>query len=84
MLGNNEAPGPWFPMYSYTTALSSNSQAGQVRDRMEEIKHKWLPQVIMADDFDAAWEAYMEEYNTCDPQIYYQMLQQEVDRRVNG
>lgn len=84
MLGNNEAPGPWFPMYSYTTALSSNSQAGQVRDRMEEIKHKWLPQVIMADDFDAAWEAYMEEYNTCDPQIYYKMLQQEVDRRVNG
>ena len=23
-----------------------------------------------ADDFDAAWNQYMEEYNACNPQIY--------------
>lgn len=43
MIGNNEAPGAWYPMYSYTTSLSANSPAGQVRDRMDAVKHKWLP-----------------------------------------
>lgn len=83
MLGNNEAPGAWYPMYSYTTALSSNSEAGQIRDRMDEIKHKWLPQVIMSDDFESAWNSYMEEYYACDPQTYYEILQAEVDRKVS-
>lgn len=83
MLGNNEAPGAWYPMYSYTTALSSNSEAGQIRDRMDEIKHKWLPQVIMSDNFESAWNSYMEEYYACDPQTYYEILQAEVDRKVS-
>ena len=61
MIGNNEAPGAWYPMYSYTTSLSANSPAGQVRDRMDAVKHKWLPQVIMAEDFETAWEQYMED-----------------------
>ena len=84
MIGNNEAPGAWYPMYSYTTSLSANSPAGQVRDRMDAVKHKWLPQVIMAEDFETAWEQYMEAYDSCNPEIYYQMLQLEVEKRVKG
>ena len=38
-----------------------------------------MPQVIMADDFDAAWDQYMEEYNACNPQIYFDYLQQKVN-----
>ena len=38
-----------------------------------------LPMVIMADDFDAAWDQYMEEYNACNPQIYFDYLQQKVN-----
>lgn len=82
MLGTNEAPGAWYPMYSYTTALSVNSQAGQIREQLDEVKHKWLPQVIMADDFDTAWENYMQEYNACDPAAYLEDLQSEVNKRV--
>jgi len=33
----------------------------------------------MADDFDAAWNQYMEEYNACNPQIYFDYLQQKVN-----
>lgn len=84
MIGNNESPGAWYPMYSYTTSLSSNSPAGQIRDQMEAVKHKWLPQVIMAEDFETAWEQYMEAYDSCNPEIYYQMLQLEVEKRVKG
>ena len=84
MIGNNEAPGAWYPMYSYTTSLSANSPAGQVRDRMDAVKHKWLPQVIMAEDFETAWEQYMKAYDSCNPEIYYQMLQLEVEKRVKG
>ena len=84
MIGNNESPGAWYPMYSYTTSLSSNSPAGQIRDQMEAVKHKWLPQVIMAEDFETAWEQYMEAYDSCNPEIYYRMLQLEVEKRVKG
>ena len=82
MLGNHEAPGAWYPMYSYTTSLSASSQAGQIREQMDEVKHKWLPQVIMADDFDTAWGNYMQEYAACNPEEYYEILQSEVDKRV--
>lgn len=51
---------------------------------MDAVKHKWLPQVIMAEDFETAWEQYMEAYDSCNPEIYYQMLQLEVEKRVKG
>ena len=43
------------------------------------VKKIWLPQVIMADDFGAAWDQYMEKYNACNPQIYFDYLQQKVN-----
>ena len=67
MLGKNEAPGSWYPMYSYSDSIPL------------AVKKIWLPQVIMADDFDAAWDQYMEEYNACNPQIYFDYLQQKVN-----
>lgn len=36
----------------------------------------------MADDFDTAWENYMQEYNACDPAAYLEDLQSEVNKRV--
>lgn len=49
------------------------------KKNLEAVKKRWLPQVIMADDFDAAWDQYMEEYNACNPQIYFDYLQQKVN-----
>ncbi len=52
---------------------------GKVKNNLEAVKKRWLPQVIMADDFNAAWDQYMEEYNACNPQIYFDYLQQKVN-----
>ena len=83
MLGRNDAPGVWYPMYSYTNALTSNTQAGQTLERMDEVKHRWLPQVILAQNFEETWNSYMEAYNACDPQSYFEDLQKELDQRMN-
>lgn len=80
MIGNNEAPGAWYPMYSYTTSLSSNSPAGQIPRSDGSGETQMASQVIMAEDFETAWEQYMEAYDSCNPEIYYQMLQLEVKK----
>lgn len=79
MLGKNKAPGSWYPMYSYSDSIPSTSECGKVKNNIVAVKKIWLPQVIMADDFDAAWNQYMEEYNACNPQIYFDYLQQKVN-----
>lgn len=82
MLGSNEAPGKWYPMYSYTTTLSANTLEGQIKAQMDEVKHVWLPQIIMTQDYEAAWEEYMAAYKACSPEIYYRALQEELERRT--
>ncbi len=69
-------------MYSYATSLSDTTEAGMVYEQINEIKHEWLPRVIMAEDFDTAWQEYMDAYNACSPQILMEDLQQEVMRRI--
>lgn len=80
MLGTNEAPGTWYPMYSYTQSLSSKSQGGMIRDEIDAVKRNWLPQVIMSDNFASTWDAYMAAYQECDPQDYFDILQRHVDQ----
>lgn len=82
MLGSNEEPGPWYPMYSYTDMLTSDTDVGSVKEQINDVKHYYLPQVIMADDFDAMWNQYMEQYEACRPEILMEALQKEADRRI--
>ena len=58
-------------------------QAGQTLERMDEVKHRWLPQVILAQNFEETWNSYMEAYNACDPQSYFEDLQKELNQRMN-
>ena len=82
MIGNHEAPGAWYPLYSYASSLSDATEAGRVYEQINETKHDWLPRVIMAEDFDAAWQEYMAAYDACEPQILRDDLQQEVMCRI--
>ena len=82
MLGNNEAPGVWYPMYSYSSKLTYSSREGYVWKRMNDIKRQWLPRVIMADGFEEIWDSYMEAYNRCNPEVFFESVQQELDRRI--
>ena len=82
MLGTSEAPGPWYPMYSYSNNMTTSTEGGTAWLKMGEVKHQFLPQVVMADDFESAWANYLDEYNACNPQAFLDEMQQELDRRI--
>ncbi len=82
MLGTSEAPGPWYPLYSYSNNMTTATEGGMAWAKMGEIKHEYLPKVVMAGDFEDAWEEYMEVYNGCNPQAFVAEMQAELDRRM--
>ena len=74
----------WYPMWSYANALTTDSEAGLAKTNMDEVKHEYLPKVVMAEDFDAAWEEYMGVFNDrVDLKAYIDDLQKEVNRRID-
>lgn len=82
MLGDNEQPGKWYPMYSYSSKLTYSTEEGRVWKSMDEVKRQWLPLVIMADDFGEMWDRYMKAYKKCHPEIFFKSLQEELERRI--
>ena len=82
MLGNNEKPGKWYPMYSYSDQLTYSSQAGSVWKEMNAIKQDQLPKLILSDDFEQAWDEYMQMYESCEPEIFFDAMQRELERRA--
>lgn len=49
---------------------------------MGEVKHEWLPKVVMSDSFDVTWSDYMKAYEACSPQDFLSEMQEELDRRA--
>ena len=82
MLGTQEAPGAWYPMYTYSSTLTTATPGGTAWTKMGETKHEYLPKVVMASDFDSAWDEYMEAYEACDPDSFISEMQTELDRRM--
>lgn len=74
---------PWTPLYTWSNNLTSDTPEGYAWQQMGECKHKWLPQLVLAGDFDTAWRQYVEEYSRCNPDIFIQAAQDEVYRRLN-
>lgn len=84
MIGTVETPGPWYPLWSFSGTLTTATEGGLANIRMTEVKHEYLPKLVMADNFDTAWTNYMKVYNECNPQSYLDELQTEVYRRVDA
>lgn len=82
MIGTSEAPGDWYPMWSYSNTLTTSTPGGTSWTKMGEIKHEYLPKVVMADDFEAAWNEYMDVYEGCNPEAFLDEMQAELDRRM--
>ena len=78
-----EENAPWFPMYSYSNTMTTATPGGVAWTKMGEVKHEWLPRIVMADDFEAAWEQYMAAYNAVNPQDFLSEMQEELDRRAS-
>lgn len=80
-----EVTPPWFPLYTAENLWGQDTPYGQAKQAMSDVKHKWLPQVIMAEDFESAWESYMEEYEReVDVEAYEAELTREVQRRIEN
>ena len=84
MLGTSEAPGAWYPMYSFSSNMTTATEGGMAWAKMDEIKHEYLPKVVMASDFESAWEEYMGVYEGCNPQAFLDEMQEELDRRMEA
>ena len=82
MLGTSPAPGPWYPMYTFSQTMTTDTEGGTAWLKMGEVKHEYLPKVVMADDFDAGWAEYMEAYNACNPDAFIAEMQVELERRI--
>ena len=77
-----EENGPWFPMYSYSNNMTTDTPGGVAWVKMGETKHEWLPKVVMASDFESTWSDYMDAYDACNPQDFLDEMQEELERRA--
>ena len=82
MLGTTEKPGPWYPMYTFSSSMTTATPGGTAWAKMGEIKHQYLPKVVMADNFDEGWAEYMKVYEECKPEDFLSEMQTELERRV--
>ncbi len=73
---------PWFPMYSFSNAMTTETAGGVAWTKMGEVKHEWLPQVVMSSDFEGTWSQYMDAYNATNPQDFLDEMQEELNRRA--
>ena len=78
-----EENAPWFPMYSYSNTMTTATPGGVAWTKMGEVKHEWLPRIVMADDFEGSWEQYMAAYNAVNPQDFLKEMQEELERRAS-
>ena len=77
-----ESNGPWFPMYSYSNNMTTDTPGGVAWVKIGETKHEWLPKVVMASDFESTWTEYMDAYSACNPQDFLDEMQAELERRA--
>lgn len=84
MIGDNNAPGPWFPMYTYTDTIPTSDPAAKAWTKMDETKHEWLPKVCMASNFDSEWSSYLSKYQACKPEDFLNKMQTECARRIES
>ncbi len=82
MIGSTDNFGEWFPMYSHSNTMTTETPGGVAWTKMGETKHEWLPKVVMSGDFTSAWSEYMDAYSACNPQDFLDEMQTELDRRI--
>lgn len=73
---------PWYPLWSWSNNVSTDTPGGTAWKKMGETKHKWLPALVISENFDADWDAYMAAYNECNPGDFLTEAQAEVDARL--
>ena len=74
--------GPWFPMYAVSNNFTTDTPGGVAWTKMGEVKHEWLPKVVMSADFDGMWTDYMSAYEAVSPEDFIAEMQEALDAIV--
>ena len=74
--------GPWFPMYSVSNNFTTDTPGGVAWTKMGEVKHEWLPKVVMSTDLDGIWTDYMSAYEAVSPEDFIAEMQEALDAIV--
>lgn len=72
---------PWYPMWSFSNAVTEDTDYGKVMKQIDAVKHRYLPLLVMSSDYEKTWEEYTSEYAKIDSQKYFDELTAEVRRR---
>ncbi len=82
LVGRSEIPGKWYPMWSYSNTMTTSTDGGKAWVKMGELKHEYLPKVVMSADFEAGWNEYMGVYSKAKPEDFLAEMQTELDKRL--
>jgi putative aldouronate transport system substrate-binding protein len=70
---------PGYPeVWSIFSTMEEDNVAKPVFDQITDLQNRYLPGVIMSNDFDAAWAEYANRYESID----YPALEAEVERQI--
>ena len=72
----------WYPMWSFSNAVTDDTDYGKVMKQIDAAKHKYLPLLVMSSDFEKTWKEYVSVYGNIDTQLYFDELTAEVRRRT--
>lgn len=68
----------WFPMWTYSNTFTTDTIHGKAKSDIDNVKRKYLPNVVMSSDFEKAWENYLNEYNKCNLNSYFSELTSQI------
>ena len=83
MMGSEETElYPWYPMWTWSNNLMNDTDAGVTWQKMAAVKHEFLPKIVKASKFDSEWDMYMKAYEACEPEVFIDAAQAEVEARL--
>ncbi|NLM10606.1 MAG: extracellular solute-binding protein [Clostridiaceae bacterium] len=72
---------PGYPeVWSIFSTMEDDNIAKPIFDEITDLQNRYLPGVIMADDFDSAWEEYAKRYENVD----YKALEEEIEKQIRA
>lgn len=81
LLNQAEENPAWYPMWAYANTFPETTPHGKAFKDIEALKHKYLPRLVMTDDFESVWAEYLAAYSECHPEYLFDELTAEVRRR---
>ena len=84
MLNDPLENAPWYPMWSFSNSVTDETDYGKVMKQIDGTKRKYLPLLVMSDNFEKTWDEYVTEYGKIDSQKYFDELTAEVHRRCGS